>query len=335
MASSRFYPNFKPLSAEAIADLVRGEIVRGHGHDTAKTVKVPKDAKVGDLCFVANENSAASVSDTKGIICLTKPDLTAALPDNITVIVVPDPKMALGLVIRAMQETDQMSATIHPTAIISDTATLGEGCHISAHVVIEDNAVLGEGCRLGPGVVIGQHCVLGDRVSVDANTTIHFTEIGSNTEIAANVVLGHIGFAVGRDQGNIIIPHLGIVRIGSHVHIGATTTIDRGFIEDTVIGDRVMIDNKCQIGHNVTIGEGTVICAQAGVAGSVKIGRNNIFGAQCGVADNLTIGDGNMFAARTGITKDVGSGKIMGGFPAVPVQEFRRQMANIRRLGRK
>ena len=335
MADPRFYSDLTPISVADIAVLVRGEVLRGHSYDDAVAIGLPASARPGELCFVSNDKAAASLPDTAGIICLVRPDLEQHLPPSVTVIAVPDPKMALGLVIKAMLPTETAAAGIDPSASIAASAAIGAGCRIAPHVVIEDGVCLGEGCRIGPGVFIGKGCRLGDGVSIEANTTLRFTDIGDNTDIGANVVIGHDGFAVGRDQGNMIIPHLGLVRIGSHVHIGPGTAIDRGFIEDTVIGDRVMIDNNCHIGHNVVMGEGNVFCAQTGIAGSVVIGRNNVFGAQCGIGDNVSIGDGNMFAARTGVTKDIGHGNVMGGFPAVPVQDFRRQVAAIRRLSKK
>ena len=335
MADSRFYPDLKPISVEDIAVLVRGEVLRGHKHDDAAAIGHPASARPGELCFVSNDKAAASLPDMSGIICLVRPDLEQHLPQSVTAIAVPDPKMALGLVIRAMLPAETAATGIDPSASIAASAVIGDNCRIAPNVVIEDGVSLGDGCRIGPGVFIGKGCRLGNGVSIEANTTLRFTDIGDNTDIGANVVIGHDGFAVGRDQGNMIIPHLGLVRIGSHVHIGPGSAIDRGFIEDTVIGDRVMIDNNCHFGHNVVMGEGNVFCAQTGVAGSVVIGRNNVFGAQCGVGDNVSIGDGNMFAARTGVTKDIGHGNVMGGFPAVPVQDFRRQVAAIRRLSKK
>ena len=155
-----------------------------------------------------------------GIICLVRPDLEQHLPQSVTAIAVPDPKMALGLVIRAMLPAETAATGIDPSASIAASAVIGDNCRIAPNVVIEDGVSLGDGCRIGPGVFIGKGCRLGNGVSIEANTTLRFTDIGDNTDIGANVVIGHDGFAVGRDQGNMIIPHLGLVRIGSHVHIG-------------------------------------------------------------------------------------------------------------------
>ncbi|MGC6485809.1 MAG: UDP-3-O-(3-hydroxymyristoyl)glucosamine N-acyltransferase [Candidatus Puniceispirillales bacterium] len=335
MADPRFYPDLKPLTVTAIVDLVRGELLRGHGHDEATGINAAANAGKGDVCFVSQEKAAESLSANAGAICLVTPDLAGKLPDAVIAIAVPDPKAALGLVMRAMLPEETPPAGVDPSASIAATASLGEGCSIGENVVIRDGVELGPGCIIGPGVHIGRGCVLGEGVRVHAQASINYAVIGNRAEIGASTVIGQIGFGVGRDQGNVILPHLGLVRIGDECNIGAATTIDRGFLEDTVIGARVMIDNLCQIAHNVQVADGTVICAQTGIAGSTQIGRNNVFGAQCGVADNLVIGDGNMFAARSGVTKNIGNGQVMGGFPAVPINEFRRQVASIRRLGRK
>lgn len=335
MADPRFFSELKPISVNAIVDLVRGELLHGHGHDKATGVSTPMDADKGDICFVSQQDAAESVADTAGLICLVKPDLADMLPGKVNAIAVPDPKVALGLVMRAMLAEDMPESGIDPSAVIALSARIGDGCSIGPNVVISDAAEIGPDCVIGSGVHIGRGCILGAGMRVDANASIAFAVIGDGTEIGPNAVIGQTGFGVGRDQGHVLLPHLGIVRIGKKTNIGAGTTVDRGFLEDTVIGDHVMIDNLCQISHNVHLGDGNVICAQTGFAGSTHIGKNNVFGAQCGIADHLTIGDGNMFAARTGVTKNIGNGQVMGGFPAVPVQDFRRQVASLRRLGRK
>jgi UDP-3-O-[3-hydroxymyristoyl] glucosamine N-acyltransferase len=335
MADSRFYPAFKPMTVAEIVKLVRGELLHGHEHDEVIEISTPSSSQKGHICFVSNEKAAGSIKDSAGIVCLVKPDIASALPGKVTAIATPDPKTALGLVMRIMLPAEKESPGIDPAASIAETATIGKNCSIAPNVVVSEGAKLNQGCVIGPGVFIGRGCVLAKGVRVDANASITYAEIGEETQIGSSTVIGQIGFGVGRDQGNVIVPHLGLVRIGKKSNIGAATTIDRGFLDDTVIGDGVMIDNLCHIAHNVVVNDGNVICAHTGIAGSVYIGKNNVFGAQCGIADNVTIGDGNMFAARSGVTKDVGSGHVMGGFPAVPIQDFRRQAAAIRQLGRK
>ncbi|XDZ64736.1 UDP-3-O-(3-hydroxymyristoyl)glucosamine N-acyltransferase [Alphaproteobacteria bacterium LSUCC0684] len=326
-------PQLDPISVAAAVDLVRGELIHGSAEAMIDGIAAAAEAGAGDICFLARESLIEHISDTQ-LICLTLPDLAHRLPPRVITIAVPDPKSSLGLVMRAMIPEEALAPGIHPSAVVADTAHIGEGACISAHAVIDAGVTLGEGTVIGAGVHIGRGCVIGAHTAIDSNTTIMDARIGAHCHIGPNTVIGFTGFGITRQEGNVVIPHIGRVMIGDRCHIGASVTIDRGFIEDTVLGDNVMVDNQTHIAHNVEIGDGTIICGQTGLAGGVRIGRNNVIGAQAGMADHVRIGDGNMLAGRTGITRDFGSGQVLGGFPAVPAAEFRRQVAALRRLAR-
>ena len=323
----------KPVSVAEVVELVRGELIHGSGDMLIVGIASASRAGDGDVCFLSRESRVSDISDAR-LICLTLPELAHRLPAKVITIAVPDPKSALGLVMRAMLPCETPAAGIHPSAVVAKTASIGEGVSISAHAVIENEVIIKDGVVIGAGVHIGRHCVIGAHTVIDPNTTIMETMIGENCHIGPNTVIGFTGFGITRHEGNVVIPHIGKVILGSRCHIGASVTIDRGFIEDTVIGDNVMIDNQTHIAHNVQIGGGTIICGQTGLAGGARIGRNNVIGAQAGMADHVAIGDGNMLASRAGVTKDFGHGQILGGFPAVPANEFRRQVAALRRLAR-
>ena len=334
----RFYPEAKPVTADSVADLVKGELVRGDGKAKATEVATPDSARAGSICFVANAAAAAEIPKADGFICLTLPELTESIPGKGCVVATADPKGALGLVLRRMYPAEEVPSGVDPSAAVDPGAKLGDGVSVAAGAVIEAGAELGAGVSVGPGAVVGRGCVLGAGASVGANSVIGYAIIGEGTVIGPSVVIGNQGFGIGRDTGrggeNHPIPHLGRVVIGARSYVGAQCNIDRGFIKDTVIGDAVMIDAMVHIAHNVTVGDGCVLCGQVGIAGSVTLGRNNVLGSKAGIADNVTVGDGNMFAALTGVTKDVGSDGVMGGFPAVPMGEFRRQAVALRQLGR-
>ncbi|MCE2517628.1 MAG: UDP-3-O-(3-hydroxymyristoyl)glucosamine N-acyltransferase [Alphaproteobacteria bacterium] len=252
---------------------------------------------------------------------------------NITVILTPQPKSAFGQVLAAMYPPVEVEPGIADTAVIAHDARVADSARIEGGASIGAGAEIGDGAWIKANVAIGDGCVIGAGTMVEENAALSHAMIGKNCQIGPGVRIGFIGFGVGRDGGgNALVRHLGRVLIGDACTIGANTTIDRGFLEDTVIGAHVMIDNLVQIAHNCTIGDGNVICGQVGIAGSTVIGDNNIFGAQSGVADHITIGSGNVFAARAGVTKSTGDGQVMAGFPAVPAQDFRRQVASLRRL---
>jgi UDP-3-O-[3-hydroxymyristoyl] glucosamine N-acyltransferase len=170
---------------------------------------------------------------------------------------------------------------------------------------------------------------------IGAGATVNFSLIGDRVAIFSGARIGQDGFGFASSPGgHLRIPQVGRVIIHDDVEVGANTTIDRGSAADTVIGAGCMIDNLVQIAHNVQLGRGCVIVAQVGIAGSTKLGDFVVFGGQTAVAGHLTIGDGAQFAARSGVIRNHEGGQTYGGAPAIPIQQWRRQMAAIARLGK-
>ncbi len=242
---------------------------------------------------------------------------------------------------------------IHPSAVIDPSATIGEGVSVGALSVIEAGAVIGDGSVIGPQCFIGQDVVLGagailrDHVSLLARVTI-----GANFWAHSGVRIGGDGFSfvtaekshvektreslgkaeVSDAQSWTRIHSVGSVTIGDNVEIGGNSTVDRGTIRDTVIGNGCKIDNLVQIGHNVVMGNDCLACAQAGVAGSTQIGNNVVLGGKAGVADNLTIGDNVILGAATNALSNVPSGRAMMGTPATKMETHIEIYKNLRRL---
>ena len=329
----RFYPQARPVTASDIAALTKGELIRGGGDVVASVAVTPDAVKAGSVCFVGSSTAVATIPEADGYICLVSPELAESIPEGGVVITVRDPKGALGLVLVEMFPAQSASPGIDESASLDPSARFGDGVSIAAGAVVEADAEIGTGAVIGPGAVIGRGCVLGKGVVVGPHTVINYAIIGEGTEIGPSVIIGNRGFGISRDDANYPVPHLGRVVIGAGTYIAGHCNIDRGFLKDTVIGDTVMIDTMVHIAHNVSIGDGCIICGQSGIAGSVTLGRDNVMGSKSGIADNITIGDGNMFAALSGVTKNVGNGQVMGGFPAVPMKEFRRQAVALRQLG--
>ena len=334
MQDRRFYPEAKPVTAASVASLVGGDLVRGSGDTSAAVAATPDSAKPGSVCFVASAAMASQIPDVEGFICLVLPELAESIPAGGSVIETSDPKGSFSMVLKEMFPREKCAPGIDPAASVDTTAKIGKNVSIAAGAVVEANAELGPDVAIGPGAVVGPGCVIGARSRIGANSVVGYAIIGEDAEIGPLVVIGNRGFGIVSDGNNYPAQHLGRVVIGARSYIAAHSNIDRGFIKDTVIGEAVMVDTMVHIAHNAAVGDGCILCGQVGIAGSASLGRNNVLGSKSGVADNVTIGDGNMFAALSGITKDVGSGQVMGGFPAVPMSEFRRQTASMRKLGR-
>lgn len=219
-----------------------------------------------------------------------------------TCIVVEDPLAAFVRVLEAWYPEPGFEGAIHPTA------------RLGRNVVIH------------PGVVIGAECEVGDDTVLFPNVVLYArTRIGRRCRIHAGAVLGADGFRYHPTaQGALRVPHVGGVRIGDDVEIGAVSTVDRGFLVDTEIGDGCKLDNLVQIGHNCRLGRSVIIAAQTGVSGSCVIGDGVLIAGQVGFADHLTIGAGARIGARSGVHRDIPSGETWLGAPAMPVAQTMR-----------
>jgi UDP-3-O-[3-hydroxymyristoyl] glucosamine N-acyltransferase len=213
------------------------------------------------------------------------------------------------------------SATVAKTAQVSPAASVGE------RAVIGEGCVIGHGSVIGPGVVLGKNCLIGDHV------TITHSELGDGCIVYPGVRIGQDGFGYAPSPTGIVkVPQLGRVLIGNHVEIGANCTIDRGSMDDTVIGDGTKLDNLVQIGHNARLGRFCIMVAQSGVAGSTHVGDGTVIGGQVGIAGHLTIGNRVQIAAQSGVAGDLDDGAIVGGTPAVPVRQWHKQNAILSKM---
>ncbi|XP_015574236.2 probable UDP-3-O-acylglucosamine N-acyltransferase 2, mitochondrial isoform X3 [Ricinus communis] len=212
---------------------------------------------------------------------------------------------------------------IHKSVHIDPTALVEIGAVVHSKAALGANVYVGSGAVIGPDVTVGQSAKIGYNVSL-RNCTI-----GDSCVIHNGVSIGQDGFGFFVDeQGSMVKkPQLLSARIGNHVEIGANTCIDRGSWRDTVIGDHSKIDNLVQIGHNVVIGKTCMLCGQVGIAGSVTIGDYVTLGGRVAVRDHVSIASRVRLAANSCVTKDIREPGDYGGFPAVPIREWRRQVA--------
>lgn len=211
-----------------------------------------------------------------------------------------------------------------------DTITVNETTRVSSDAIIGHGTTIGPHVYIGPGVEIGAGAIIG------AGVTISHALIGDNVRILSGARIGQAGFGFEQSETGLQrVPQLGRVIIGDNVEIGANTTIDRGALGDTEIGNGVKIDNLVQIGHNVKLGDYCVLAAQTGISGSCVVGEGVFMGGQVGLADHLTIGDGAQIAAGSGLMRDVPPGGRWGGAPARPVREWLKETATLSKLAKK
>lgn len=227
-----------------------------------------------------------------------------------------DPYLAYAHVATYLM-ADDVPPLVHPSAHIDPTAKIGQRCAIGAGAVIEADVQLGDDCSIGANVVLCKGVSLGARC-----------------KLAPGAVVGSRGFGMAPSpQGWVDVPQVGSVRIGDDVEVGANTTIDRGALDDTVIGNGVKIDNQVQIAHNCVIGDHTAIAGTVGIAGSTTFGQRCMIGGACMISGHLTVCDDVILTGGTMLTRDISApGMYSGGWPATPNADWRKQVARLRRL---
>lgn len=322
------------LRASEIAELVGGEL---EGADAELDAVAPLDrAGPSDLAFLADARYLAYLpASSAGTILIVK-SLADRAETERSRIVVNDAHRALATVLPHLYpEGERAAPGVHPTAVVG-ASRLGEDVEIGPYAVIGDGARLGDRVRIGAHVVVGDGCELGDDVTLHPHATLYpGVRVGARSVLHSGVRVGVDGFGyvvVGGGQRKI--PQVGGCVIGEDVEVGANTTIDRGSVGATEIGDGVKIDNLVQLGHNVRVGEHSVIVAQVGIAGSTTVGRGVTLAGQAGLAGHIEIGDGATIAAQAGVFGDVPAGEVYSGYPARPHREALRAQAGIFRLSK-
>ena len=321
------------ITAEAIATLVSGELIG----DAAAEVKgvAPLDrAEASDLSILSSGKYAPMMATTKAGVVLVDPEFRDA----------PGAPGARIVVEKPLEKLLALLPRLYPPELaapgVAATARIGKGARLGKRVAIGEYAIIGANTALGDDVVIGSHCVVGDRVSIGRGTrlwpsvTIYTgATLGERVFVHSGARIGCDGFGyVFHEGAHQKIPHVGRCIIGDDVEIGANTTIDRGSIDDTVVGNGTKIDNLVHIAHNVRIGEKCLLMAQVGVAGSVTIGDGAILAGQAGISGHLSIGAGARLAAQAGVFGDIPAGETWSGYPARPHRDALRASAALFKL---
>jgi UDP-3-O-[3-hydroxymyristoyl] glucosamine N-acyltransferase len=224
---------------------------------------------------------------------------------------------------------------IHNTAVIHPDAKLGQNVRVAPHVVIGSSVVVGDGTSIGAGSVLGDGVVVGENSVIHANVTVyHDCKIGARAVLHSGAVIGSDGFGFANEKGVWVKIHqLGRVLIGDDVEVGANTSIDRGAIEDTVIGDGVKLDNQIQVAHNVKIGNHTAMAGCVGIAGSADIGANCAIGGGVGILGHLKIADGVTVTAMSLVPNSIPEGGVYSsGTPLEPKSQWQKNYVRFKQL---
>lgn len=314
-----------------IAKYIGGKIVGDKEMVVHKLVS-PEKSEKGTLSVIWDEKELELLSSDALLVAAQ-----SFFNESRQGIIVEKPREAFANLLHLFDKKPSFSYGIHPTAVVSETACISDAAYVGPLCVIGDDVVIGE------NVILEGQIFIGERSTVEAGTHIEpQVVLYSDVKVGKNVLI-HSGAVIGCDGFGIIpsfhpearpqkIPQIGGVSIKDDVEIGACTTIDRGTLNDTVIGSGTKIDDHVHIAHNAQIGENCIIVAMSGIAGSAEIGEGVIMAARSGVKDHVKVGSRAQIAAFGGAIKDVPSGIIVSGFPARDHKEHFRAQALYLRL---
>lgn len=314
-------------TAQQVADAI-GAKLEGDGAYELRGVAAPERAGPHDLVYVENEKHADRALRSAAL-CVIAPE-TVSLHGK-TIMRNAQPKVAFAKAATLIVGQAPIATGIHPTAIIAPLARVSQTAAIGPYVVIAEDVHVGEGTQIGAHSVIGAGSWIGDHCRIHPRVTLYAgVRIGNRVEVHAGAVVGADGFGYAHGEGRYWkFPQAGIVEIADDVEIGANTTIDRGSLDDTRIGEGVKLDNLVHIGHNCHIGAHTVMAAQAGLSGSCEFGKHVVVGGQAGFGEQCVLEDGAVIGGQAGVLggKVIRSGQTVWGTPARTLERFKEQFA--------
>lgn len=340
MTAPRFFTAARTLSARDIASLTGASLLDpAKGGETIATIAPAASGGSGVLVFVEKPAHAAELSALRGGVALTTAALAPRAASGVAVLVTPHPQRAFAQIGRLLFPEAARPGPVtgetgvSPAAHVHPEARLEPGVTVEAGAVIGRGAAIGTGSVIAPGAIIGRDCRIGRDCFIGPAASVQFSFVGNRVVLHGGVRLGTDGFGyVPGPAGLEKFPQIGRVIVQDDVEVGANTTVDRGALDDTVIGEGAKIDNLVQIAHNVRIGRFCVIAGHSGVSGSVVIGDGAMLGGGVGIADHVTIGAGAHIAAGSGVMRDVPAGARVAGAPAKPVRDFFREVAALAAL---
>jgi UDP-3-O-[3-hydroxymyristoyl] glucosamine N-acyltransferase len=334
-----FFERAGPFSLRAMIEAAGAAPLGEVDLDTEiRDVKPLDAAGEGDLSFLDNPKYLPLFTTTAATACLVAPKFAGQAPADTMALVTPEPYRGFAKVLslfypNALRPKAASAGDPSRTGSVDPSARLEDGVRIEPGAVIGPEAAIGRGTTIAAGSVVGYRVHIGRDCYIGPNATLTHTLVGNRVIVHAGAAIGQdgFGFAMGR-TGHQKVPQIGRVIIQDDVEIGANTTIDRGALRDTMVGEGTKIDNLVQIGHNVVIGRHCIIVSQTGISGSAELGDFVALGGQVGVVGHVKIGTGAQIAGSSNVRGNVPPGARWGGTPAKPVKLWFRELTILRRL---
>ncbi len=342
MKNTSFYAPSRRLSVNEAALLSGAELLTPQYADRQIiSIRNIESASTGSLLFASGKAYEALLAHLPDCTIVCTAELAPFVGKNVAVMLSIRPQQAFGTLGRVLFPNSIKPQSFLGLTGVSSAAHVAKTAIIEADVTIEAGAVIGEyveigsGTIIGPSAVIGASCKIGRDCAIGPGVSITNSLIGNRVLVHSGARLGQDGFGFTPGaKGLEKMPHIGRVILQDDVEIGANTTIDRGALADTIIGEGTKIDNLVQIAHNVRIGRNCVITGHCGLSGSVTLGDNVMLGGRVGIADHVTLGNGVQVAAASGVMNDVPDNERWGGLPAQPLKQFFRELSMVRNMAR-
>ena len=319
-------------TAKELAEAI-GAKLEGDGAVEIAGVAAPERAGTRDLIYVEAAKYAERAEASAALCVIAGEGI--GLPRK-TVLRHAHPKVAFAKAAELLLGRSPIAAGIHPTAIVAPLARVAEGAGIGPYAIIGEDAHIGLGTQIGAHSVVGAGCWIGENCRIHPRVTLYSgVRLGHHVEIHSGTVIGADGFGYAFGEGKQWkFPQAGIVEIGDDVEIGANTTIDRGSLDDTRLGQGAKLDNLVHIGHNCQVGAHTVMAAQVGLSGSCRVGKNVVIGGQAGFGERCELEDGAVIGGQSGVLggKRIHSGETVWGTPARSLEKFKEQYVWYARL---
>jgi UDP-3-O-[3-hydroxymyristoyl] glucosamine N-acyltransferase len=315
---------------EELAERVGGT-VRGDAKRVIRGIATLERAGPDELSFLTNPRYRAAARSTRAGALIVAPGTDLPGPDLLEV---GEPYLALARLLELFHPAEPRKPGISEKAHVGADVQMGRDLTVGPFAVIGDRAILEDRCTVGPGCVVGADCHLGADSELKPRVVLYpGTRLGRRCLVHAGVVLGGDGFGFATtDAEHRKVPQLGRVVLEDDVEVGANTTVDRGTLGETRIGEGSKIDNLVMIAHGVSVGRGTLLAAQAGIAGSTRVGDRTVWAGQSGAAGHLEIADGTVVAAKSAVLQSVPEGNFVAGIPAVDHRRWKRTQALLGRL---
>ena len=327
----RFYTRTGPHALAAVAAAAGGTAASPARQFTG--VAPLQSAGPDQVSFLDNRHYADLLAQTRAGAVIVHPDLASRVPSDTAAIVTPEPYLGWARVAALFHPTPPLQPGIHPAAVVDPQAQVDRTAQVGPLAVIGARAVIGPRCRIAAGAVIGPGVVLGPDCRIGASASLSHAVLGARVYVYPGARIGQEGFGFAQGpQGFVSVPQLGRVLLEDDVEVGANSTVDRGSAQDTVIGAGSRLDNLVMIAHNVRLGRCCVVVAQAGISGSTVLEDFVVVAAQAGLIGHLRIGAKARIGAQSGVMRDVPAGADVLGAPAMPVREFFRNVAVLRKL---